>query len=291
MKKMRLSAVNFIRKNWTESFNNRIAYNRVGFKCICATFSRQNNQLSYKFLTRATECGKSMGSCNFGNILPIKVLKCYCVIEGKFKLFDENNFQSCLNFTIWNPVLTVPLGILLTPWTATIKKDTIRARVVSSWKRLEKRKEFRFTVQRKDLFSHSLVKLHLWWQLAMLARNLEWCWKEENFTNQNLITTLFTYTFSWCTRTRLGKKFLLTRRPIAALLFIISKLKVGDTISTAHYITYQTFSKLQFRQPVKFSFNSFQIDLRNTSGVKIPFAIVAITRFVLMYRKASNFQF
>ena len=49
MNKMRLSAVNFIGKSWSKSFNNGIVYNRVGFKCICATISRQYIELFYKF--------------------------------------------------------------------------------------------------------------------------------------------------------------------------------------------------------------------------------------------------
>ena len=48
--KIRLSAVNFIRKIWSKSFNNGIVYNRVGFKCICATISRQYTELFYKLL-------------------------------------------------------------------------------------------------------------------------------------------------------------------------------------------------------------------------------------------------
>ena len=58
---MRLSAVNFIRRSWSKSFNNGIAYKRVGFKCICTTISRQYTELFYKLFTRANESGRSMG--------------------------------------------------------------------------------------------------------------------------------------------------------------------------------------------------------------------------------------
>ena len=47
MNKMRLSAVNFIRKSWSKSFKKGNVYKRVGFKCICATFSRQYTELFY----------------------------------------------------------------------------------------------------------------------------------------------------------------------------------------------------------------------------------------------------
>ena len=68
-------AVNFIRNSWSKSFNNGFVYNRVGFKCICRTISRQYTELFYKLSTRATESGWSMGGCNFRNILPINVPK------------------------------------------------------------------------------------------------------------------------------------------------------------------------------------------------------------------------
>ena len=91
---MRLSAVNFIRKSWSKSFNHGIVHNRVGFKCICTTNSRQYAELFYKLFTRATESGRSMGGCNFRNILPINVPK---VTEGKFMFFDKK-FSKSLEF-------------------------------------------------------------------------------------------------------------------------------------------------------------------------------------------------
>ena len=74
----------FYQKELTKSFNKGIVYNRVGYKCICATFFRQYTELFYKLFTRATESGWSMGGCNFRNLLPINVQKCY---EGKIYVF------------------------------------------------------------------------------------------------------------------------------------------------------------------------------------------------------------
>ena len=71
----------------------------------------------------------------------------------------------------------------------------------------------------------------------------------------------------------------------------ISMLKSGDNIRTGQYMSYQTFSDLQFRSLLKNSFHSTHIDLRDTSGEKIPLVSVGITRFVLMFRKASNIHF
>ena len=71
----------------------------------------------------------------------------------------------------------------------------------------------------------------------------------------------------------------------------ISKPKGGDIITTGQYMNYQTFSNLQFRQLLKNSFHSIHIDLSDTSGEKIPFVSVGITRLVLMFRNVSNIPF
>ena len=78
-----------------------------------------------------------------------------------------------------------------------------------------------------------------------------------------------------------------TKAPLIRCLPFISKLKGGDIITTGQYINYQTFSNLQFRPLFKNSFHSIHIDLRDTSGEKIPFLSVGITRLVFMFRKAS----
>ena len=70
----------------------------------------------------------------------------------------------------------------------------------------------------------------------------------------------------------------------------ISKLKSGDIITTGQYMNYQTFSNLQFRRLLKNSFHSIDIDLRDTSGEKILFVSVGITRLVIMFRKGSDFH-
>ena len=56
-------------------------------------------------------------------------------------------------------------------------------------------------------------------------------------------------------------------------------------------MNYQTFSNLHFRPLLKNSFHSTHIDLRDTSGEKIPFVSVGITGLVLMFRKVSNIHF
>ena len=82
-----------------------------------------------------------------------------------------------------------------------------------------------------------------------------------------------------------------TKIPLLHCFPFIWKLKSGDIISTGQYMNYQTFSNLQFRPLLKNSFHSIHIDLRDTSGEKISFVSVGITRLVLMFRKASNIHF
>ena len=56
-------------------------------------------------------------------------------------------------------------------------------------------------------------------------------------------------------------------------------------------MNYQTFSNLQFRRLLKNSFHSIHYDLRDTSGEKIPFVSVGITRLELMFRKVSDIHY
>ena len=81
------------------------------------------------------------------------------------------------------------------------------------------------------------------------------------------------------------------KAPLLRCFPFISKLKGGDIITTGQYMNYQTFSNLQFRPQFKNSFHSIHIDLRDTSGEKIPLVFVGITRLVLMFKKVSNIHF
>ena len=82
-----------------------------------------------------------------------------------------------------------------------------------------------------------------------------------------------------------------TKAPFLRCFPFISKLKGGDIITNGQYMNYQTFSNLQFRPLLKISFHSIHIDLRDTSGEKIPFVSFGIFRLVLMFRKVSSIHF
>ena len=82
-----------------------------------------------------------------------------------------------------------------------------------------------------------------------------------------------------------------TKVPLLRCFLFVLKLKGRDIMTTGQYMNYQTFSNLQFRPLLNGSFHSIHIDLRNTSGERIPFVYVGITRLVLMFRKVSNIHF
>ena len=79
-----------------------------------------------------------------------------------------------------------------------------------------------------------------------------------------------------------------TKAPLLRCFPFISRLKSVDIITTGQYMNYQTFSNLQVRRLLKNSFHSIPIDLRDTSGEKIPFVSVGITRLFPMFRKVSD---
>ena len=101
MNKTILSAVNFIRKSWSKSFNNGTVQNRVDFKCICANISKQYTEPFYKLFTRATESGWSMGGCNFRKTYPSMYQN---VTEGKL-MFSDKNLSKSSDFFYLEPGL------------------------------------------------------------------------------------------------------------------------------------------------------------------------------------------
>ena len=82
-----------------------------------------------------------------------------------------------------------------------------------------------------------------------------------------------------------------SKTPLLRCFPFISKPKSRDIITTRQYMNYQRFSNLQFRPLLKNSFHSIHIDLRDTSGEKLPFVSVGITSLVLMLKKASIIHF
>ena len=82
-----------------------------------------------------------------------------------------------------------------------------------------------------------------------------------------------------------------TKAPLLHCYPFFSKLKSRDNLTTRQYMNYQTFSNLQIRPLLQNCFHSIHIDLRDTSGEKLPFISVGITRLVWLFRKASSIHF
>ena len=82
-----------------------------------------------------------------------------------------------------------------------------------------------------------------------------------------------------------------TKTPLLRCIPFISKVKSEDIISTGQYMNYQSFTNLQFKKLLKNSFHSIKIELRDSTGEKIPFASVGINRVVLLFRKISDNHF
>ena len=81
-----------------------------------------------------------------------------------------------------------------------------------------------------------------------------------------------------------------TKAPLMRCFFFEAQVWRHYNYWTVHEPN-MTFSNLQFRPLLKNSFHSIHIDLRDTSGEKIPCVSVGITRLVLMFKKASNIHF
>ena len=56
-------------------------------------------------------------------------------------------------------------------------------------------------------------------------------------------------------------------------------------------MNYQSFTNLQFRKLLNTSFHSIKVELRDTTGEKIPLVSVGSTRVVPLFRKISDSLF
>ena len=204
MNKMRLSAVIFIGKIWSKSFNNGTLYNRVAFECICATFSRQYTELLYRLFTGGTESGRSLGGCNFAIILPINVPKCH---GGN-------------GYVFWQKTFKVVKILLSGTWSLPFHYGYCWNHEHSLSRKTQSQRTW-------DMFS-----------VEMLAMNLEWCREEKNLTNQNLRTTSSANTLSWYTRTWFTTISMVTQKPIWCVAFFslqsskLEKLHLLDSTRT-----------------------------------------------------------
>ena len=144
--------------------------------------------------------------------------------------FPTRNFQIRQKSTIWNLVFTLPLRILMKPWTLSFKKDTITAKYVSQLRCLEVREKLRFALQMKDLVLHSLVRIWDTFLEVMSVMNSEYYWEGRDLKNKNLLTTLYAYTLPWCTQTWLSTISWATRTLHCCVVFLSFRSSSLDTL-------------------------------------------------------------
>ena len=285
---MRLSSVNFIRKSWSKSFNNGIAYKRVGFKCIRATISRQYTEFFHKLFTRGIESGWSMGGCNFQNIVPIIAPKCY---GRKFYIFWQETFKVIRILLPGTWSLPFHYGYCWSHEHSHSKRHNHREKCIKvKVSRRTKNVEIYLANEGSGLAFFSRDLGHTFGsnvgnEFGVMLRGKgphkpEFAYDIVRNHSLMIYTDLIEYNIVGDTKALLLRCF-----PF------ISKLKSGDNITTGQYMNYQTFSNLQFRSLPKYFFLGIHSDLRDTSGEKLHFVSVNITRLVLMFRKTSNIRF
>ena len=140
------------------------------------------------------------------------------VTKGKLVFFDEN-VHSHPNSTVWTPVSSLSLLILLKPFLLSFMKDIITAKALSKLKCLKERKNVKITLQRKDLVLRFLKRTGDTFSVATLPMNFELCREEEDLKKQKLLTKLSAYTPSWYTQTWLSTILLATCRPQCCVVF------------------------------------------------------------------------
>lgn len=75
------------------------------------------------------------------------------------------------------------------------------------------------------------------------------------------------------------------KAPILRCFPFISRFRNGDTLQPQQVMNYKSFDNLQFRKLLKNSFHSIKIELRSSTGDKIPFSGIGITRITLLFRQ------
>ena len=119
------------------------------------------------------------------------------VVERDFMFFWQKEITKLVEFKLLetgvypsSTHIVEAMKTLLNQW----HKHAENCIKVTLYQRMQK---LRFTLQRRLLELHSL--LPTWDTLleVMLAMNLSWYWVEQDLTNQNLLTKLFAFIFSF----------------------------------------------------------------------------------------------
>ena len=144
----------FIETSWSKSFSNGIVHNRVGVNCTSTSISRNTIRSNTNFLPEQPNLEGQWQIATSEKSYPSMNQN---VREGMFMFFDKKPSKR-LNFAIWKLVSTLPIQILLKPWSLSFRKDKIKAKTVSKLICLEERKKLRCKLEMKDLVLRSLVR-------------------------------------------------------------------------------------------------------------------------------------
>ena len=193
-------------------------------------------------------------------------------VTGGSLCFLITIFLSRLKFTIWSPVSTLPLRILLKPWTLSFEKHFHHSESYMTIKvsRRTQNVDICLANEKSGLAYFSWDQGHnfgsnvgnefgviLW---GKGSHKPDFAYEIVRIHSLMIYTDQVEYNI-------VGD----TKAPMQCCFLFISKLKNGDTITTGQYMDYQTFSNLQFRPQLKKLFHRVQIDLRDTGVEEIPF--------------------
>ena len=166
---MRLFEVNFIRKSCSKSFINGNVCNRVGFKCICPTTSRQYTELFYRFLPEQLNLEGQWEVAISEISYPSMYQK---VTEGKFMFFD-NKLSKSSEFHYLEPGLYPSITDFVEAMNILIQERHNHSKNCIKFKVLEECKELRFTLQMTNPVLHFLVLILDTFSEVFFVMNLE----------------------------------------------------------------------------------------------------------------------
>ena len=229
-----------------------------------------------------------MGGCNFRNILPINVPK---YNRRKFKFFDEKQSKSTSTYNLEPGLYTSITDIVEAMNTLIQERNNHNETCITVKVSRRTQKNVVMLANESSALAFCSTDLdHIFGNnvgnefgalmIGKVPHEPEFAYDIVRIHSLMIYSDLVEYNI-------VGD----TKAPLLRCFPLISKLKAGDLITTGQYMNYQTFSNLQFRPLLKNSFHSIHIDLRDTSGEKIPFVYVGITCLVLMFRKVSNIHF
>ena len=167
---MRLSAVNFIRKSLSKSFNIGIVYKTVGFKCISSTISRQYTEVFTKFY-QSNGIWKINGRLQFQKY-PTPTMN-QNVTKRKIEFFDNKNSKSSECYYLESGLYLPLTDIVEAMKTLIQERHNHSENGITDKVPRSTQKVLRLTLQMKDLVFYSSVRI--WdtiWEV-MLVLNLE----------------------------------------------------------------------------------------------------------------------